>query len=319
VMPYFMRAIDRVHAERELLAAFKEQMGWTDIELFFKRMRISRPEFDNDSGYTLTDLTRGYLANCSDEVLLNIAHQLGLDIPTGKHNDGLIALGDSKYWLIDHFRVFISHVHTAKLQAGGLRQALQRYAISAFVAHEAIETSAEWREEILRSLMSMDAFVAILTPDFNSSKWTDQEVGIAVARDVLLIPVNRGENPYGFLSKYQALSSKGLVAKDVAAEVFRTICTNVRTKGRMIESLTHTISTGSNVSEVLFRIEMLNGIEGVGVEDWERVRENVAGNTVLRSAQPVLDGLNGILRERKLAPIELGGPKPKSLDDEIPF
>src|SRR5712691_235922 len=28
----------------------------------------------------------------------------------------------------------------------------------------------------------------------------------------------------------------------------------------------------------------LNGIEGVGVEDWERVRENVAGNAVLRSS-----------------------------------
>ena len=106
---------------------------------------------------------------------------------------------------------------------------------------------------------------------------------------------------------------------DVAAEVFRTICTNPRTKGRMIESLTRTISTGSDVSEVQFRIKKLNGIEGVGVEDWERVRENVAGDAVLRSSQQVLDGLNEILRERKLAPIELGGPKPKSLDDEIPF
>jgi TIR domain len=203
--------------------------------------------------------------------------------------------------------------------SSGLRHALQRYAISAFVAHEDIETSDEWREEILRSLMSMDAFVAILTPDFNSSRWTDQEAGIAVARDVLLIPINRGENPYGLLSKFQALSSKGLVARDVAAEVFRTICANTRTKGRMIESLTRTISTGSDISEVLFRIERLNSIEGVGIEDWERVRENVAGNTVLRSSQQLLEGLNGILREKKLAPIEPGGSKPKSSDDEIPF
>ena len=76
-------------------------------------------------------------------------------------------------------------------------------------------------------------------------------------------------------------------------------------------------STGSDVSEVQFRIKKLNGIEGVGVEDWERVRENVAGNAVLRSSQQVLDGLNEILREKKLAPIELGGPKPKLLDDEM--
>jgi hypothetical protein len=69
----------------------------------------------------LPELTRGYLAGCSDDVLLDIAHQLGLDIAPEEHDDGLIALGDSKYWLIDHFRVFISHVHTAKLQAGALR------------------------------------------------------------------------------------------------------------------------------------------------------------------------------------------------------
>lgn len=316
-MPYFMRAIDRVHAERQLLTAFDKEMSWADVELFFRRLRIPRPQFEGS--HTFNDLTRGYLAECSDEVLLDIAHQLGLDVAPEKHEDGLLALANSKYWLIDHFRVFISHVHTAKMQAGGLRLALQKYAISAFVAHEDIDTSDEWREEILRSLMSMDAFVAILTPDFISSKWTDQEVGIAVARDVLLIPINRGQDPYGFLSKYQALSSKGLVAKDVATEVFRTICMNPRTKGRMIESLTRTISTGSDVSEVLFRIEKLNGVEGVGVEDWERVRENVAGNIVLRSSKQVLDSLNGILREKKLAPIELGGPKPKSLDDEIPF
>ena len=84
-MPCFMRAIDRVHAERQLLAAFSEQMGWSDINLFFKRLRIPRPEFDTDSSHTLLELTRGYLAGCSDDVLLDIAHQLGLDIAPEEH------------------------------------------------------------------------------------------------------------------------------------------------------------------------------------------------------------------------------------------
>ena len=133
---------------------------------------------------------------------------LGLDVPEGQHSS-LVTVADSKYWLIDHFRVFISHVHTAKKQAGGLRNALQKYSISAFVAHEDIDTSDEWREEILRSLMSMDAFVAILSPDFNGSKWTDQEVGIAVARDVLLIPINRGQDPMGFCLSTKPCPAKG--------------------------------------------------------------------------------------------------------------
>jgi hypothetical protein len=41
-MPHFMRAIDRVHAERQLIAAFTEQMSWNDINLFFRRLRVVR-------------------------------------------------------------------------------------------------------------------------------------------------------------------------------------------------------------------------------------------------------------------------------------
>jgi hypothetical protein len=74
-MSYFMRAIDRVHAERQLLSALQEEMSFADVELFFKRMRIERPDF-GDQSYTLAELTRGCLGNCSDEVLLDIAHQL---------------------------------------------------------------------------------------------------------------------------------------------------------------------------------------------------------------------------------------------------
>ena len=58
----------------------------------------------------------------------------------------------------------------------------------------------------------------------------------------------------------------------------------------------------------------------MGIEDWERVRENVAGNGLLRSSSAVLDSLNAILREKEIEPIVLGEAKPKSSsDDEIPF
>jgi hypothetical protein len=234
-MSYFMRPIDRVHAERRLMSTFQREMGWDDLELFFRRMRIPKPDFGGRS-YTITDLVRGYLEECSDEVLLDIAHQLGLDVAP-EENDAPVIAAASKYWLIDHFRMFISHAHTAKRQGAALRTALRHFGITGFVAHEDIHTSDEWQDEILRALVSMDAFVAILTFDFNSSKWTDQEVGIAVARNVLLIPINKGMVPYGFLSKYQALSSNGLMVRDVAAEIFRTIATSQRTKGRVIESL----------------------------------------------------------------------------------
>jgi len=150
-MPYFMRAIDRVDAERELVEDFqKRQLEWSEVDLFFKRMRVPSPDLEGVN--TIPEKVRAYLTQCSDDILLDIASQLGIDVKSQPAGEGLTALGGSKYWLIDHFRVFISHVYASKLQASGLREALQRYGISAFVAHEDIDTSDEWREEILRAL-----------------------------------------------------------------------------------------------------------------------------------------------------------------------
>lgn len=77
--PFFMRAIDRVHAERQLITTINAQMDWEDAKLFFKRLHVPRPKLGNS--YTFTDLVRGYLKDCTDEALLEIANQLGIDVP----------------------------------------------------------------------------------------------------------------------------------------------------------------------------------------------------------------------------------------------
>lgn len=52
----------------------------------------------------------------------------------------------------------------------------------------------EWQDEIEKALFAMDALAVILTPKFNGSKWTDQEVGVAVGRAVLIIPIGKGND-----------------------------------------------------------------------------------------------------------------------------
>jgi len=55
----------------------------------------------------------------------------------------------------------------------------------------------------------MDALLALLTPGSNESKWTDQEVGVAVGRRVPVIPIRIGIDPYGLIGKYQAVREQG--------------------------------------------------------------------------------------------------------------
>jgi hypothetical protein len=108
-------------------------------------------------------------------------------------------------WGENGYRVFLSHKAAVKVQTSTLKDKLEVCGISAFVAHADIEPTKEWQQEIENALATMQGFVALMTPDFHESNWTDQEVGYAVARGVPIIAAKLGKDPYGFIGKFQAL------------------------------------------------------------------------------------------------------------------
>lgn len=110
-----------------------------------------------------------------------------------------------RIWGVERFRLFLSHKASVKKKTADLKERLGLYGISAFVAHEDIQPTKAWQNEIENALFSMDAFAALLTEDFHDSDWTDQEVGFALARGVPVIAVELGCLPYGFIAKFQAL------------------------------------------------------------------------------------------------------------------
>lgn len=110
-------------------------------------------------------------------------------------------------WGKDTYRVFLSHKVEKKQETANLKTALSKFGISCFVAHQDIAPTKEWQKQIEIALHSMNAFVALLSPDFHNSNWTDQEVGFAYAKRVPIISVKLGRDPYGFIGKEQALSS----------------------------------------------------------------------------------------------------------------
>jgi hypothetical protein len=111
-----------------------------------------------------------------------------------------------RIWGEGTYRVFLSHKTEVKIKTSKLKQQLEIYGVSAFVAHQDIHPTKEWQDEIENALASMDAFVALLTEKFHESLWTDQEVGYALGRGVPLIAVKFGKDPYGFIGKFQALA-----------------------------------------------------------------------------------------------------------------
>ena len=109
-------------------------------------------------------------------------------------------------WKAGHFRLFLSHLAEHKVKVHKLKSSLSQYNIDAFVAHDDIQPSREWQNEIELALRSMDCLAALVTPKFIDSKWCDQEIGWALGRGVPVLPIRLDADPYGFAGKFQAIA-----------------------------------------------------------------------------------------------------------------
>jgi hypothetical protein len=134
------------------------------------------------------------------------------------------------------FRLFISHISKDKLIATRLKDALAQYDIAGFVAHEDIHPTLPWQDEIERALQTMDALIAVHTPGFSGSIWTQQEIGYALGRGTKVISFKMGEDPTGFIGKHQALPRRNRTAEQIAQEVNKLLDDDARTKNRLLEA-----------------------------------------------------------------------------------
>lgn len=196
----------------------------------------------------------------------------------------------SSYWKVGYYKVFISHVSKYKKSASNLKLMLEPYGISAFVAHEDIKPSKEWEVEIEKALFSMNALCAILTPDFNKSSWCDQEVGYAFGRNVLCIPIDKGQLPYGMFGKIQAIKSEGKNAQQIAEGVFSAIIDNDKSRVEYTHTLMNLILNNKREYFVNQLISVLLRVNRIELADLEYFNSHVSEVVSLISE----DNLNAI-------------------------
>ncbi|MCP4583280.1 MAG: toll/interleukin-1 receptor domain-containing protein [candidate division Zixibacteria bacterium] len=120
--------------------------------------------------------------------------------------------------IINDVKVFMSYSNTDKSLVGKIKQHLEEANLSVFVAHDDIEISEEWEDRILKELRDCHVFIALLTPNFRPSEWTDQEVGSAIAGNKLIIPLI-DDKIHGFLKRKQGLNIKDKTPKLIANEI----------------------------------------------------------------------------------------------------
>lgn len=231
-----MRPSDKINLIRDIARALAQE-SWNLIDLTLKQFGLRSSESWNGSdreAYVMDMITDG-----DDSVLVEL----------GKHVGAVSELETASaptFWQEKQPRVFISHIATTREKAGGLKAELESFGLAAFVAHDDIEPTREWQDEIEAALSTMDALVAILVPGFAESKWTDQEVGVAIGRHVPIVPLKAGLDPYGFIGKYQALSVTGKKPDVVALEVIELLSAKPPVSSKISRTLVEGLKLSSS-------------------------------------------------------------------------
>jgi hypothetical protein len=171
------------------------------------------------------------LSSAEETTLMELAEHVGFTF------DAKPVRIDPPFWREGMFRLFVTHLSAYKQFAADLQNHLNGFGISSFVAHNDIEPTREWQNEIETALSTCEGLAALLHPEFHHSNWTDQEIGFAMGRGVPVFAVRFGQDPYGFIGRFQAFNGSNKSSAQIAAELFDAFRKGKQTQTRMSEAL----------------------------------------------------------------------------------
>lgn len=225
------------------------------------------------------------------------------------------AIKSADFWKDGYVKMFISHLSTNRERMSAMKVSLANWGISAFVAHEDIEASREWRDEVEAGLESMEVLVALVEPGFKESDWCAQEVGYALGRKIDIIPLRAGLDPFGFFGKYQGIQVKGKQAAQVANEIVLTLLKKPQHRNALLQSMSKAFASlqSKNKTEL---ISLLDSWEITTDQQLKVLLEQASLSDFERNSLKNLISRVGAFKAPEPA-ISTSGFD--NFDDEIPF
>lgn len=198
-------------------------------------------------------------------------------------------------WSSGYFRLFGSHLTADRDLMGQLKRQLGLWAVDLFVAHQDIKPTKEWVRELELALATCDGLMALLSPDFHASPWTDQEVGFAVSRRVLVVPVCVGVMPYGFMSRYQGLKADKMTPEQLAEAIFTALAQNSTTSGRIAEAVTSYVADADSFARANRGSDLFSYIDTWSPALLRRLEDSIESNTQVKGAFKVPDRIRRLV------------------------
>ena len=174
-------------------------------------------------------------------------------------------------WKRGYLRLFISHSTRHKKFIGDVSRELAVVGIHGFVAHDAMTYSEPWHDQIEKGLRSMQAFVAIVHPEFLDSTWCNQEVGWALARRTPKFVIRMGADPTGFLGSDQWPSGDDLSAKEVASKIGTWAASIPEFGEMMVDGLFSALVAAGNYMDAGATADRIATLSGLTSIQWARL------------------------------------------------
>jgi hypothetical protein len=165
-------------------ATLLDKQEWPDIDLVLSQHLL--PVEDEWRG-SKADYITAMIKDSSDQTLSTL-HQYLID-------DALDKPVEQSPWPGSKLRVFFSHPAAHSQYVSQVGGSLALYGVEPFIAHDAIEPSAEWVNVIESALAGCDALVAFLFLETPRSQWCEQEIGWTLGRKRPVLPLSFGVNP----------------------------------------------------------------------------------------------------------------------------
>ncbi len=193
-------------------------------------------------------------------------------------------------------KVFLSYHHKDRKAAGRVKECLSVFGMDVFLAHEDLEPSTQWQEEILKNLRKSDVFMPLLTKSFHSSNWTDQETGIAFASGKFILPLKVSPDPYGVIGKLQALKVRKEL-EDTCWKIVQFLASHPDLGDRPRDGVIDAFLKSTSFEESARFAAALLKLEPFSDSQLNRIVEGGAKNSQIYCGWRARDAVNRLIKE----------------------
>ncbi len=130
----------------------------------------------------------------------------------------------------------------------------------------------------------MDALAAITTPDFIASRWCDQEVGVAIGRGKLVIPLRQGADPHGFMGKYQGMQIVNVVYSLIAEKICEILKQHPMSATRMADALVERLARSGSWAAAKENMTLVEKIPALNASQVTRLIQAIDENSEVGNA-----------------------------------